>query len=115
MRDLKIVNGDLSFIDYVILLVEGDLELAQSVFMILSIRLEEFKLDTSVGLESDNMFGKNYNEDYLKQDITEAILDQEPRINSIENIEIVRNNRQLNITVEMLSTLGDEVEVVIRA
>ncbi|HHB9304858.1 TPA: DUF2634 domain-containing protein, partial [Enterococcus faecalis] len=67
------------------------------------------------GLESDNMFGKNYNEDYLKQDITEAILDQEPRINSIENIEIVRNNRQLNITVEMLSTLGDEVEVVIRA
>ncbi len=40
------------------LLVEGDLELAQSVFMILSIRLEEFKLDTSVGLESDNMFGK---------------------------------------------------------
>ena len=101
MRDLKIVNGDLSFIDYGILLVEGD--------------LEEFKLDTSVGLESDNMFGKNYNEDYLKQDITEAILDQEPRINSIENIEIVRNNRQLNITVEMLSTLGDEVEVVIRA
>ena len=51
MRDLKIVNGDLSFIDYGILLVEGDLELAQSVFMILSIRLEEFKLDTSVGLE----------------------------------------------------------------
>ncbi len=51
----------------------------------------------------------------MKQDITEAILDQEPRINSIENIEIVRNNRQLNITVEMLSTLGDEVEVVIRA
>ena len=50
MRDLKIVNGDLSFIDYGILLVEGDLELAQSVFMILSIRLEEFKLDTSVGL-----------------------------------------------------------------
>ena len=29
MRDLKIVNGDLSFIDYGILLVEGDLELAQ--------------------------------------------------------------------------------------
>ena len=77
MRDL-IVNGDLSFIDYGILLVEGDLELAQSVFMILSIRLEEFKLDTSVGLE--RYVWKNYNEDYLKQDITEAILDQEPEL-----------------------------------
>lgn len=34
--------------------------------MILLIWLEEFKLDIFVGLESDNMFGKNYNEDYLK-------------------------------------------------
>ncbi|EOV2989959.1 DUF2634 domain-containing protein [Enterococcus faecalis] len=111
MRDLKLVNGDLSIRDYDILLVEDNLELTQSVFMILSIRLKEFKLDPSVGLESENMLGKNYNEDYLKQDITEAILDQEPRINSIENIEIVRNNRKLDIKISMLSILNEEMEV----
>lgn len=115
MRDLKIINGDLVISNYNLSLIEGDSELAQSVFMILSIRLNEFELDKSVGLSDENMLGKEFNEDYLKQDITEAILEQEPRINSVENIEIAKNNRKLTIKIEILSNLNEEVEVIVDA
>lgn len=96
-------------------LASEDIELVQSVYVILSIKLGEFSLEQEIGLNTENMLGKNYNEEYLKQDITWAILEQEKRIANITDIEVTQYNRELSITVRMVATTNEEIEVMIDA
>lgn len=104
-------SGDISFESDDLQLVSEENEISQSVLLILSIRLKEFKLDETVGLEDDNMLGKNFHEEYLKQDIIMAISEQEPRIASVETINMVKTARNIAVTINMKSQSNEEIEV----
>ena len=93
----------------------GPEEIAQSVRVILTTRLNEFELERELGLEQSNLLGKRLNIDYLIQDITDAILSQETRITSLKNLEINKlDNRKLEIKIEMIAENTDiEIEVIV--
>lgn len=113
MKDFLLTkDGDLAA-ERDIALVTDTAELAQSVYNILSIRAGEFALDKESGLDRENMIGKGFNEEYLKQDISLAILEQEPRVNRIVSISIERRERHLLIAIQMISQSDQEVEVAI--
>ncbi|PZL78256.1 DUF2634 domain-containing protein [Enterococcus plantarum] len=115
MKDFLLSSsGDVSIMDD-IEMVSGENELAQSVHSILSMKLGEFCLEKETGLDTENMLGKNYNEEYLKQDISWAITDQEKRIVSVSDIEISKTNRNLSIRIKMIATSEKEIEVIVSA
>ncbi|GGC97949.1 DUF2634 domain-containing protein [Enterococcus wangshanyuanii] len=115
MKDLVLSSsGDVLF-ESDLQLVDGEDELAQSVLLILSIRLGEFFLEDELGLSHENMLAKNFNEEYLSQDIVWAITDQEPRVASVNEVEIIKNNRDLSVRVRMIAADGREIEVMANA
>lgn len=118
MKDLKVsIHGDLDFLSEDIVMVEEIGELCQTINLILSVRQGEFSLDQDIGLIWDNLIGKNFNEDYLTEDISQTILEQEPRINQVDEVSFVTENRFLKIDVKMTSTNGDHLteEVLLNA
>lgn len=118
MKDLKLTTaGDIAIEFDEILLVEKESDLTQSLRIILSTRLSEFWLDESLGLNWDNMLGKNFDREYLETDIQTAITEQEKRIKQITKIEITTFDRRLVVKLGMIGA-NDEIlneELVIHA
>lgn len=102
--DLVFENGDLQMSSDIV-------DVKQSVRIILQTRLEEFYFDQDLGLSHDNLWGKDYDLEFLEQDISESILEQETRIQSVDDIvfNLDEGDRQLSVIVKM--TKDDESEV----
>lgn len=121
MSDIKLFEGDLDLGIVDLKLFDSKekepLDLLQSVTIILSTRLGEFPFDENLGLVWENLFGKNYNPEYLTTDITNALMEQEPRIQQITSIDFVTEGRKLIIKIAMVGTDGNEMkgEVMIDA
>jgi hypothetical protein len=108
----KIVNGDLIIENGDVVLVSDDDELAQSTAINLKTRLGEFFLEEDSGLNRENILGKNFNHELVRDDIIECVM-QDDRIASVENIEIVddRAKRKRTISLTLVKDNGDTVQV----
>lgn len=113
MKTLELVNGDLILKDGELAMVEGDEELAQSVEMILKTSLGEFELDEFLGVDRENLLGKNLDEEEAQYDIIEAIA-QEERIATVEDIEFQfdRKARSSRIKLKLIKEEdGQELQI----
>lgn len=104
MKDIKIddsfdavfENGDLQ-------LVTDTDEINQRVGTTLRTRQGEFEPDESLGLDEENLYGKNVASDYVEQDIQEALSDQVPEIN-LQQIEVGQPDENRGITTKLSYT-----------
>ncbi|KIL72515.1 DUF2634 domain-containing protein [Bacillus badius] len=88
----KIENGDIVIKNGEWVFVEGDEELAQSVESVLQTQRGEFFLDEEGGLRHENLFGKHTDENVLRDDIIEAV-SQEDRVNAVTDIQIIDDKK----------------------
>lgn len=113
MKDFKLdSNGDVIFLNGDLLMTNEKEDIAQSIRIILQSREGEFVLEESMGLPYENIFEKNPNFDYIEQDITEAI-EQDDRISSVDevNFDFDSSNRLLKVTIKATSINNEEIEL----
>lgn len=108
MKTLELEGNDLKLIKGTFLIVEDEQEVAQSLDALLSIRKGEFVLDEHVGMDHDNLLGKNVNFDEIRDDIIEA-LSQDERVELVDDVIISAENRNALITFN--AKLIDDQEV----
>lgn len=106
MKSPKIVNGDLVFENGDVVWVEGDEDLVQSTSINFKTRLGEFFLEEDAGLSRDNILGKNFDDDLIRDDIIEAAMKDE-RIASVEDIEITNNRVERKRIISFTITKED--------
>ncbi|MBM5675617.1 DUF2634 domain-containing protein [Listeria seeligeri] len=120
MKDLLIdSNGDMVISDNDVLMTDGISDIVQSVRMILQTREGEFYFDENSGMNHENLFVKQPNFDYIKQDITTAIIEQEERISSVDSVlfDFDKDSRKLYVSIKMTGIDGpvDVEEVILNA
>ena len=98
MRDLMIKpNGDLvqGELTHDLIEVSGTDELMQSCAELLGIEQGEMdEIAPDCGLPLDNILGKAYDDNYAAQDISDTLMNQEPRIDAVDGIEIAHDLSQ---------------------
>jgi phage baseplate assembly protein W len=87
-------EGDFVFEQGSFLMVENDLDLAQSVSFILQTAKGEWFLNPDLGLDRDALLAKNFNESLARDSIIEA-LSYESRIMAVEEIKFTKLGRSL--------------------
>jgi phage baseplate assembly protein W len=111
MNTWKLVDGDISFDENGELqMVSDEEELKQAIEFILSIRLGEFFLDETVGLNRDNLLTKQFDEDLAHADIVAAVM-QEDRVDEVSEVTFTldKATRILSVDLTILSTSGQTV------
>ena len=108
MKTLALEGNDLKLTKETLLVIEDEQEVAQSLNALLNIRKGEFVLDEHVGMERENMLGKNVNLDEIRDDIIEA-LSQDERVELVDNVIISVKNRNAKITFNAKLIDGQEV------
>ncbi|WP_341778589.1 hypothetical protein [Levilactobacillus sp. HBUAS70063] len=99
--DFQLDNGD-------ILTVSGDDELAQAVKIIIQSRLSEFEPAEELGISTDNMYGKNISTEYLATDISDAIMEQEPRVATVTSVQVGKPDEDRNVDVKVEFVKNDD-------
>lgn len=113
MKDFKLdSNGDVVFLNGELLLTDEKEDIAQSIRILLQSREGEFVLEESMGLAYENIFDKNPNFDYIEQDITEAI-EQDDRVSSVDKVDFDFDSatRLLKVTIKATSKKEEEIEL----
>ena len=105
MKALKIVNDDLVIENGNFVYVDGIDEIIQSVERNLTTRIEEFFLNTSLGLNQEPITNKGTSDDDIRQALTDAIL-YDPRVVQIEQLTIKRYNRSIEVNFVERTELG---------
>jgi hypothetical protein len=108
MNTWKLVDGDISFDENgELLMVSDEDELKQAIESILSIRLGEFFLDETVGLNRDNLLTKQFDEDLAHADIVTAVM-QEDRVDEVSDLSFTldKATRILSVDLTIVSTSG---------
>ncbi|MFX3616215.1 MAG: DUF2634 domain-containing protein [Sporolactobacillus sp.] len=110
MRGFKLVNGDLSFKNNELEMIEGLDEIAQSLFIIVQTRLGEFYLDETVGTDQSALLAKQFDEDAAHDAIVEALMEDD-RVEEVADIEFTQTGRTLSVSFTVQTTTGDPVTV----
>lgn len=101
MKSILLTNeGDFQLNEGSFSWIEGDLELAQSVRVLIQTRKGEWFLNEEHGMDRTSILGKNFNANETKSDIIEVV-SQEPRIAAIEKIDFVTLNRVLYVDLTL--------------
>ncbi|MBW7452433.1 DUF2634 domain-containing protein [Paenibacillus sepulcri] len=110
MKSLKLVDGDLVFEDGQLLMVEGPEELAQSVQLILGTNKGEWFLNLELGINFDVFNAKQPDMEVMRDEIR-AGLHQNPRIATVEEINIIsdRTSRMQQVSFVATSVDGETV------
>lgn len=115
MRDFKLdKNGDVIIDDGDIAMISGNEEISQRIATTLRTRLNEFEpVDEPMGLTRENALGKGYNQDFLQEDIEDAISTQVDENIDVQEINFTKSDadRSLSVEVKYMLPNGD-VETV---
>lgn len=113
MRTWALQDGDLQLSDGQIAWIDGREELAQAVRIRLGTRLGEYFFAPDMGLDHERMVGKQADEDTIREAIMRSLMD-EPRIQSIEDVEVTidKHSRTAQVRLVMTSSEGEEVELI---
>lgn len=110
MQSLKLVNGDLVFEGGELLMIDGPDELAQSAQLTLGTNKGEWFLDPDLGIDFDVFNAKRPSIEAMRDEIR-AGLQQEPRITTVEEIDVISDRvaRVQLVTFVATSIDGDAV------
>ena len=115
MRDFKLdKNGDVIIEDGDIAMTSDNEEISQRIVTTLRTRLNEFEpVDEPMGLTRENSLGKGYNQDFLQEDIEDAISTQVDENIDVQEINFTKSDadRSLSVEVKYMLPNGD-VETV---
>lgn len=113
MRTWALHDGDLQLSDGQIAWIDVREELAQAVRIRLGTRLGEYFFAPDMGLDQERMVGKQADEDTIREAIMRSLMD-EPRIQSIEDVEVTidKHSRTAQVRLVMTSSEGEEVELI---
>ncbi|ABJ64215.1 DUF2634 domain-containing protein [Levilactobacillus brevis] len=115
MRDFKLdKNGDVIIDDGDIAMISDNEEISQRIATTLRTRLNEFEpVDEPMGLTRENALGKGYNQDFLQEDIEDAISTQVDENIDVQEINFTKSDadRSLSVEVKYMLPNGD-VETV---
>lgn len=115
MRDFKLdKNGDVIIDDGDIAMISDNEEISQRIATTLRTRLNEFEpVDEPMGLTRENALGKGYNQDFLQEDIEDAISTQVDEKIDVQEINFTKSDadRSLSVEVKYMLPNGD-VETV---
>jgi phage baseplate assembly protein W len=117
LKTLKLIDGDLVFEKGDFQANEGEEEIQHCAEIILGTNKGEWFLNPEFGIDFNNLVGKVTN-GQIENEILEGLA-QEPRIESIERVEITRNKQNRKATVTFEATLANdetlESEVTVNA
>ncbi|MBT9677244.1 DUF2634 domain-containing protein [Levilactobacillus brevis] len=115
MIDFKLdKNGDVIIDDGDIAMISDNEEISQRIATTLRTRLNEFEpVDEPMGLTRENALGKGYNQDFLQEDIEDAISTQVDENIDVQEINFTKSDadRSLSVEVKYMLPNGD-VETV---
>lgn len=114
MKTLQVINGDFVFDETGNLaMVEGDEEIAQGAMMNLSIRKNEFELDEHIGFDTSFKQSKRVDDEEISDNILEAlqVMTDQELIEGADNIEILRDGRNANASMNLVKTDGTEIPI----
>ncbi|AWP46354.1 hypothetical protein CCS05_05210 [Levilactobacillus brevis] len=113
MRDFKLdKNGDVIIDDGDIAMISDNEEISQRIATTLRTRLNEFEpVDEPMGLTRENALGKAFNEDFLREDIEDAITSQVDERISVQEINFDENEATRSLAVDIKYTIPDSDEV----
>lgn len=111
MKDIAIKNGHPVFEDGDYKYVYDADAVAQQVYITLQTKLKEFEPDKTLGLNQENLLGKNVVYDFVEQDIRDAIIQQVDQVQSIDSIEFDKNDdiRVLTVNIQFTTKSFGEV------
>ncbi|MBN3523481.1 DUF2634 domain-containing protein [Paenibacillus apiarius] len=112
MKAWALNDGDIQVSDGQIAWIDGREELAQSVRIRMGTRLGEYFFAPDMGLDHDQMMGKQVDEDSIREAVMRCLA-EEPRIQSVEELEIDWDERARTVSMRlvMMSADGEEVEL----
>lgn len=112
MRTLEVKDGDLVISSGELNMVEGDLEIAQSVRMTMETAQGEWFLNPDFGMDREPLENKIFNEEAVRASIVEAATDDE-RIESVNDLVFAqdKSNRMLHVSLELQKTDGEAVRI----
>jgi len=102
-------NGDIAFENGDFQLIDGEEELQQSMKISTSTNRGEWFLDPGFGLNFFVILGKNPTEAQVRNEILKA-LSNEPRIDTIENLEINHSGRYMKVAYKAVLVDGTSIE-----
>lgn len=113
-KDLKIgPNGDVVIGDGDLSVASDRDELNQRIRITLQTRLDEFEPeDSPMGLTRENALGKAYNEDFLREDIEDAISEQVDENINVQEINFDEDEATRSLSIEVKYTLPDGADDV---
>lgn len=108
----KLKEGDLVIENGELVMIEGDEELVQSVLSVLQTRKGEFFLVEEHGVFLDNLLGKEANQEEARDDIIEAI-SQDERIASVEDVTFAddRKDRIRSVSLKLRKADSDALMI----
>ncbi|MEW9702818.1 DUF2634 domain-containing protein [Paenibacillus sp. SI8] len=111
MQSPKLTNGDLVIEDNDIVLVDDAIELAQCCEIILGTNQGEWFLNPGLGIDFAQMNGKNVSQEAIREQVRTG-LRQEPRIETIESIDVSVDTiaRQNSVIFKATGINGEVVE-----
>lgn len=109
MIDLKLdSNQDLATVGGDVQIVQDVDEVIQALKILLMTRQGEFFGDVEMGLDTEYVLGKEYNQQYAAASITDALL-ADPRVISVEDVDLVEDTpRHVSAVVKLIITLDDQ-------
>lgn len=112
MKAWALKDGDIQVSDGQIAWIDGREELAQSVRIRMGTRLGEYFFAPDMGLDHDQMMGKQVDEDSIREAVMRCLA-EEPRIQSVEQLEIDWDERARTVSMRLviMSADGEEVEL----
>ncbi|MCY9517935.1 contractile injection system sheath initiator [Paenibacillus apiarius] len=112
MKAWALKDGDIQVSDGQIAWIDGREELAQSVRIRMGTRLGEYFFAPDMGLDHDQMMGKQVDEDSIREAVMRCLA-EEPRIQSVEELEIDWDERARTVSMRLviMSADGEEVEL----
>lgn len=112
MRSLKLDDtGDLVMENNELVFINGVDEIKQCLRQILRTNTNEWFLDPTLGFDRYTVLGqKTFNEEDVREALVNAI-EQEPRIETVENIEINFDDRKRELHIRFVAIAdGEEIE-----
>lgn len=110
MRGFLLINGDLSFSNGELTMIDGLDEIAQSLSIIIQTRLGEFYLDETVGTNWDALLTKGFDENAAHDAIVEALMEDD-RVEQVTDIEFSISGRILSVAATIQTATGDPVQI----
>lgn len=112
MKSLKLDDtGDLVMENNELVFINGVDEIKQCLRQILRTNINEWFLDPTLGFDRYTVLGqKTFNEEDVREALVNAI-EQEPRIETVENIEINFDDRKRELHIRFVAIAdGEEIE-----